>query len=68
LTNQPNKKEGKKKKKTLILEAAVPQHWYNLFFAKKKEKRMRLHNHPSAETNSKTPSGSQNEHKEKQNT
>jgi hypothetical protein len=37
LINQPNKKE-KKKQKTLILEAAVPQHWYNLFFAKKEKK------------------------------
>jgi hypothetical protein len=38
LIHQPNKKE-KKIQKILILEAAVPQHWHNLFFAKRKGKK-----------------------------
>ncbi len=37
-------KTRRKTQKTLILEAAVSQHWYNLFFAKKKEKKEKKKN------------------------
>lgn len=39
LLDTSTEKTRRKKQKTLILEAAVPQHWHNLFFAKKKKKK-----------------------------